>query len=206
MRLLAATVTVINAAVLAVWWRWERSGRGVELRARVNPLPLIGRGGDVAQMVPFAYPLLVAVAPGWFYEGWLNWSTGFDLALQGAGMVLWAAGLGVGLWAARAIGGYGAVSGVTVGHRLVRTGPYRYVRHPIYTAMIAIAVGTTFVFRSYLLLGIAAVSTLAHSWWASAEEALLGSPEGLAEEYRSYAASTGRFLPRLRRRARGPDR
>jgi protein-S-isoprenylcysteine O-methyltransferase Ste14 len=37
-----------------------------------------------------------------------------------------------------------------------------YVRHPIYTALIAIAVGTTLVFRSYLLLGVAALSIVTH--------------------------------------------
>jgi protein-S-isoprenylcysteine O-methyltransferase Ste14 len=145
------------------------------------------------------YPVLAVVAPGWAYEGWLNWSSGIDLVLQAAGLGLWALGLALGLWAARAMGGYGAVSGVTTDHQLVSEGPYRHVRHPIYTAIIAIAVGTTLVFRSYLLLGVAVLSIVAHRWWAAAEEKLLGSPEGLGEAYRAYAARTGRFLPRVRR-------
>jgi len=129
----------------------------------------------------------------------MNWSTGIDLVLQAAGLALWAAGIAVGLWAAQAIGGYGAFSGVTVEHQLVSDGPYRYVRHPIYTALIAIAVGTMLVFRSYLLLGVAALSIVTHLWWAAAEEKLLSSPEGLGDVYRAYASRTGRFLPRVRR-------
>lgn len=131
----------------------------------------------MAQVVPFVDPVLVVVAPGWAYEGWLNWSTGIDLVLQAAGLGLWALDIAVGVWAVKAIGGYGAVSGVTVDHQLVSDGPYRYVRHPIYTAIIAIAVGTTLVFRSYLLLGVAAWSIVTHLWWAAAEEKLLNSPE-----------------------------
>jgi hypothetical protein len=36
----------------------------------------------VAQVLPFVYPVLVVVAPGWAYEGWLNWSTGIDLVYR----------------------------------------------------------------------------------------------------------------------------
>ena len=60
---------------------------------------------------------------------------------------------------------------MTVDHRLVSDGPYRLF-HPVYTAMIAVAVGTTLVFRSYLLLGVAALSIVTHLWWAAAEEKL----------------------------------
>lgn len=188
-----------NAAAWMLWSRWERPGYEVELRARLQPLPLLRRGGNLIQIAPLVYPILVVSAPGWAYEGWFNWSTGTDPVLQAVGLGLWALGLAVGLWAARAIGGYGAVSGVTLDHRLVSDGPYRYVRHPIYTAVIAIAVGTTLIFRSYLLLGVAALSISAHLWWAAAEEQLLRSPEGLGNTYCIYASRTGRFLPKLRR-------
>jgi protein-S-isoprenylcysteine O-methyltransferase Ste14 len=198
-QVLAAVMAATNGLAWALWSRWERPGYDLELRAGLSPIPLIGRGGDLIQVVPFVYPVLVVVAPGWTYEGWSNWSTGIDLVLQGAGLGLWALGIALGLWAAHAMGGYGAVSGVTVDHQLVSDGPYRYVRHPIYTALIAIAVGTTLVFRSYLLLGVAALSIVTHLWWAAGEENLLSSPEGLGHDYRTYAYRTGRFLPRVRR-------
>jgi protein-S-isoprenylcysteine O-methyltransferase Ste14 len=201
-QLLAAVMAATNAAAWVLWSRWERPGYGVELRARLQPPPLIGRGGDLVQVAPLVYPVLVVVAPGWAYEGWLNWSTEIDLVLQAVGLGLWALGIAVGVWAVQAIGGYGAVSGVTVDHQLVSDGPYRYVRHPVYTAVIAIAVGTTLVFRSYLLLGVAALSIVTHLWWAVAEEKLLSSPEGLGDAYRTYASHTGRFLPRVRRARR----
>ena len=196
-------MAAVNATAWVMWSRWERPGYGVDLRARLQPHPLIARGGDLAQVAPLGYPVLVVAAPGWAYEGWMNWSTDIDLVLQAVGLGLWALGLAVGLWAAQAIGSYGAVGGVTVDHQLVSNGPYRYMRHPIYTALSATAAGTTLVFRSYLLLGVAAMTVVTHLWWATAEERLLSSLEGLGHVYDTYASSTGRFLPRLRR-ARPP--
>lgn len=198
-QVLAAVMVATNAATWMLWSRWERPGQGVELQIRLEPPRLIGWGGDLAQVGPLVYPALVVVAPGWAYEGWFNWSIGIDLVLQSVGLGLWASGIGVVIWAGREIGAYGAVTGVTADHRLVSDGPYRYVRHPVYTASVAIAVGTTLVFRSYLLLAVAVLSIVATRWWAAAEEEVLGAPEGLGNAYRSYASRTGRFLPRVRR-------
>jgi protein-S-isoprenylcysteine O-methyltransferase Ste14 len=101
--------------------------------------------------------------------------------------------------AARVVGRYLSVDGVTEGHELVTTGPYRYVRHPVYGAFTAVVAGLGLVFRSYLLAGVAAVWLVTALWWARAEEALLSSPEGLGDAYRIYSERTGRFLPRPRK-------
>lgn len=182
--------------------RWERPGRGAPLQTRLRPPPHIGWGGDLAQVAPLLYPILVVVAPGWGYDGWLNWSSGIDVVLQATGLSLWVLGVGVVVWAARVLGRYMAVSGVAVDHELVTSGPYRYVRHPVYGSSTAIAVGTALVFRSYLLVGVAAVWVAATLWWVGAEEELLASPEAFGDTYRAYADRTGRFLPRLRRAGR----
>lgn len=201
-QVMAALMAATNAVAWVLWTRWERPGHGVRLRASLQPPLLIGWGANLAQVAPLAYPLLVVVAPGWAYEGWLNWSTDVDPLLQAGGLGLWALGMVVGIWAARVIGAYMAFSGVAVSHQLVTGGPYRQVRHPVYTAMIMIAVGSAFVFRSYPLLGVAALSVLTHLWFATAEEKLLSSDDGMGEAYRSYASRTGRLLPRLRHPAR----
>jgi protein-S-isoprenylcysteine O-methyltransferase Ste14 len=197
-QLLAALMIVAHGAI---WWlvsRWERPGRAARLRARLQPPALIGRGGDLAQVVPLLYPAVVVVAPGWGYEGWFNWSSGMDLLLQGIGLGLWAAGIIVVVWAARVLGRYMSVDGLTVDHQLVTSGPYRYVRHPVYASFTAIAAGTSLVFRSYLLVGVAVGWVAASMWWVAAEEKLLASPQGFGDDYRAYARRTGRFLPRLR--------
>jgi protein-S-isoprenylcysteine O-methyltransferase Ste14 len=190
---------LLGAAHGVVWllgsW-WERPGRTAPLKASLHP-PLTARGGYVALVIPLLYPAVVIVSPEWGYEGWLNWSSPVDLVLLGAGLGLWAAGIVVLVWAARDLGRYLSVDGATEDHELVATGPYRYVRHPVYGSFTAIAAGLGLVFRSYLLAGVAVVWLAAAQCWVRAEEALLASPEGLGDTYRTYSERTGRFLPRL---------
>jgi protein-S-isoprenylcysteine O-methyltransferase Ste14 len=197
-QLLAALMTVGHGVTWLLVSRWERAGREARLLAELRPPALIGRGGDLAQVVPLLYPAVVVLAPGWGYDGWLNWSSGIELLLQGIGLGLWAAGIIVVVWAARVLGRYMSVDGLTVDHQLVTSGPYRYVRHPVYASFTAIAAGTSLVFRSYLLVGVAVGWVAASMWWVAAEEKLLASPQGFGDDYRDYTKRTGRFLPRLR--------
>jgi protein-S-isoprenylcysteine O-methyltransferase Ste14 len=197
-RLLAVLMSATHGVVCVVGSRWERPGRTAQLRASLRRPPLAVRGGYVALVVPLLYPVGAAIAPGWAYNGLLNWSSRIDAALQGVGLGLWAAGMIVLVWAARVLGGYMSQDGVTDDHEVVDSGPYRYVRHPVYVSFTAITVGLGLVFRSYLLMGVAAMWLAASLWWAAAEEALLSSPDGLGEAYRSYSERTGRFLPKLR--------
>jgi protein-S-isoprenylcysteine O-methyltransferase Ste14 len=197
-RLLAALMGAAHGVVWVLGSRWERPGRSAQLRVSVRRPPLAVRGGYVALVVPLVYPAVAVIAPGWSYEGVLNWSSRIDVPLQAVGLVLWSAGIIVLVWAARVLGGYMSQDGVTEDHEVVASGPYRYVRHPVYGAFTAIAAGLGMGFRSYLLVGVAAVWLASSVWWAAAEEALLSSPDGLGEAYRSYREMTGRFLPKLR--------
>jgi protein-S-isoprenylcysteine O-methyltransferase Ste14 len=198
-RLLAVLMGAVHGVVWLLATRWERPGRTASLRASLHP-PLAVRGGDVTLVVPLLlYPVVVAIAPEWGYEGLWSWSSRGDRALQGSGLGLWSAGVFVSIWASRILGRYLSVDGVAEDHELVASGPYRYVRHPVFGSFTAIAAGLGLVFRSYLLLGVAAVWLAAALWWARAEEALLASPVGLGDAYRSYRERTGRFLPRRRR-------
>ena len=198
LQLVAAFMATTNAVAWVLASRWERPGRSAELRAKVSHSSLVDGGGDLVQVVPFCYPAVALIAPGWANDGSSTWSTDFDFSLQMLGLGLWGAGIAMAIWAARSIGAYGAFSGVALDHQLVSDGPYRYIRHPVYTSLIAVAVGTTLVFRSYLLLGIAALSIFAHLRWAAGEEKLLASTQGLGDAYRTYASRTGRFLPRFK--------
>ena len=62
------------------------------------------------------------------------------------GTVLLAAGLGFSVWARRHLGrNWSAHVVVKQDHALVRTGPYRYVRHPIYSGLLLAFVGMALV-------------------------------------------------------------
>jgi protein-S-isoprenylcysteine O-methyltransferase Ste14 len=60
-----------------------------------------------------------------------------------AGAILCIAGLGIAIWARRTLAGNWS-SNVTFkqGHELIKTGPYRFARHPIYTGLLLMAFGT----------------------------------------------------------------
>ena len=79
---------------------------------------------------------------------------------------------------------------------LVTSGVYRFVRHPIYSALLVLGIGLVVIGASlwhvatYLLL----VMLLAHK--ARAEERLLTQRY---EGYATYAGTTGRFVPGIGR-------
>jgi protein-S-isoprenylcysteine O-methyltransferase Ste14 len=83
------------------------------------------------------------------------------------------------------------------GGELRSTGLYRYVRHPIYTGVIALAVGSAIPTGSVAI----AVATVALAAWlaikARWEERRLGARY---PGYAAYAARTPRFIPSPRRR------
>lgn len=92
---------------------------------------------------------------------------------------------------------------VQQGHRLVQEGPYRRIRHPVYTAIITVAAGQSLFLLSPAVAILAVVLVVLANYRAALEEALLKSPEAFGGIYDEYIARTGRFLPRMR--SRPPD-
>ncbi len=84
------------------------------------------------------------------------------------------------------------------GHRVVDTGPYRLVRHPIYTGFIAAAWALALIEATPLCLAGALVLTLTMSLKARAEEGFLRRELGAAG-YDAYAARTPMLVPFLPR-------
>jgi protein-S-isoprenylcysteine O-methyltransferase Ste14 len=80
-------------------------------------------------------------------------------------------------------------------HTLITSGPYRFVRHPIYSGYLALLLGSGLGMLNVWLLLIWPLSFLAILIQAGAEERLLLSKFGQA--YRIYASGTGCLIPRL---------
>ncbi|NIK60195.1 methyltransferase [Kribbella shirazensis] len=198
MRFLAMVMGAAQGTLWLLAARWEAPGREVDVRARLPRPPAWVRAGYFTLVVPLVYPAVVAIAPGWGYAGPLNWSSPVDAILQGLGVAAWTAGVCVLVWASRAMGHFTGIDGVAEGQELVTSGPYRYVRHPIYACFTLVVIGLALTFRSYLLVAVTAVWLVASLWWVSAEEALLSSAEGFGDRYQAYRRTTGRFLPRVR--------
>jgi protein-S-isoprenylcysteine O-methyltransferase Ste14 len=83
------------------------------------------------------------------------------------------------------------------GHRLVQTGPYSRIRHPSYAAYMLSFLGLLLMVPSVVTLVIL-VGIPGYYYVTVPEEDLLVSRFG--DEYREYAARTGKFLPRTRKR------
>ena len=83
--------------------------------------------------------------------------------------------------------------------QLIVTGPYVYVRHPIYAISTAMAGASVLANPSALMAGAAFVHMILLHWEARREEQHLLNVHG--EAYRAYCQTTGRFMPRFRGRA-----
>ncbi len=82
--------------------------------------------------------------------------------------------------------------------KLVVRGAYRYVRNPMYVAVIAIILGQVLLFASWPLLIYAAVIGLAfHLFVVFYEEPTLARTYG--EEYEQYRSAVPRWIPRVNR-------
>ena len=119
-----------------------------------------------------------------------------DARIVWAGVALTWVGTAVAIWARYCIGEYWSAR-VTLkeGHQLIRSGPYAYVRHPIYTGMLVGCIGTALVVGEWR--GVLAVVLLWVGHWRKAlrEESLLTQEFG--EEYAAYRRSTGFLFPHL---------
>ncbi len=118
--------------------------------------------------------------------------------LQLLGFVLMLSGGLLLLWARRALGKFMRFEiMVTEGHKLVTEGPYRWIRHPAYTATMLLLVGLSLLYTNPVLGFFTATTAATAVYRARKEEDLLGSSDGFSKEYLEYKARTGRFLPKL---------
>lgn len=87
---------------------------------------------------------------------------------------------------------------------LVRGGVYRYLRHPQYVGLMLVSLGALIDWATLPLLILWPVLVRQYVRLAAQEERMLATKFG--GECREYAAGTGRFLPRLFRRAERPGK
>ena len=101
--------------------------------------------------------LLFSIRPRWGPLSWRFLPTGLAVFFAGVGLTI--LGLSFAIWARYHLGSYwsGAVT-IKQDHRLIRTGPYAVVRHPIYTGILLAMLGTAVAIgelRGLLAVGLA---------------------------------------------------
>jgi protein-S-isoprenylcysteine O-methyltransferase Ste14 len=138
--------------------------------------------------------LVVLLAPipgltGWFLPQQPHYLVPLGAIIQAAFILL-------AVWARRHLGrNWSAAVRIGEDHELVRTGPYRLLRHPIYTAMLGMFVGTAIASSQYhALLGLA-ILVLAYVRKTRMEEQILHQTFGV--EYDAYRRDTWALVPFL---------
>jgi protein-S-isoprenylcysteine O-methyltransferase Ste14 len=150
--------------------------------------------------------IFLVLAPGtvaglipWWMTRWRIESSAIArLPVRAAGAILVAAGIVVLLdsFARFALKGLGTPAPVFPTRHLVVSGLYRYVRNPMYVAVLSVIVGQALVFGSTRLLEYAALPWLAaHIFVLAYEEPTLRATFGA--EYETYRAGVPRWIPRF---------
>jgi protein-S-isoprenylcysteine O-methyltransferase Ste14 len=109
------------------------------------------------------------------------------------GLALFAAGLGFAIWARVHIGrNWGHPMSQKEDPELVTSGPYRYVRHPIYSGIILAGVGTAVGLGWPVLLAVG-LAAIYFSYSATVEERFM--TEQFPETYPAYRSTTKMLVP-----------
>ncbi len=180
-------------------WRVSSPGDGILVRLGLSAGGGNREGNLSSALISFFGSLAVTAALVYgIMPGWIEWGA--------VPMAAWLRWIGVGLsagtvplliWVHYALDKNWSV-GVVIrsGHTLVSSGPYRWVRHPMYTAVHVWGAGF-FLLSANLVVGLLFFATAAvAAARAGREEASL--IEQFGDQYVAYMERTGRFLPRLR--------
>lgn len=85
------------------------------------------------------------------------------------------------------------------GHALITSGPYKYIRHPMYLVYILFNFGLFLICLNLVLLGIILLGLITVVSRMRVEEEMM--IEQFGDEYQEYMKHTGRLFPRLRRKS-----
>ena len=189
----------LNNLILFSWVAWEAIWF---LAARLNHKKTIKAENIVTffrRMLPPIIAFAVALAlTHHFWPGHLTEPLSSPRPLWGSavGMALLCLGFALTFWARVTLGGNwsGRIT-LKQDHELITTGPYRFVRHPIYTGLILALLGSAIVEETLLLVFVLIAVTWGFVIKARIEESYMLVNFGT--RYEDYRALTGLLLPRL---------
>jgi protein-S-isoprenylcysteine O-methyltransferase Ste14 len=115
--------------------------------------------------------------------------------LQSIGLVLLLMGLGLAVWARVHLGrNWGTPMSEKMDAELVTTGPYQYIRNPIYSGIILAAIGTSVAISWYWLVAVILMGTY-FVYSANVEEQTM--LRLFPDTYPEYKRSTKKLIPFL---------
>jgi protein-S-isoprenylcysteine O-methyltransferase Ste14 len=194
---MAVAVLVLEAVFFAVAFGFRTV---VQLRTtgdtgwRLRSDGAVAAIGSAALLAALLLAVAAAVAD---LAGLARWSALDAPAVAVTGVTLMVAGSALTVWAQLAMGASWRI-GYDPAERtaLVTRGPFRFVRNPIYTAMLVTMIGLALALPNVVSATLLAVSCVALEIQVRAvEEPYLLRTH--PDEYAEYLARTGRFVPRL---------
>ena len=180
---------IVGPMWLAIFVIWAISGLSVK--------DTVGSRSDARARL-----LVYGVMLGWF----ILFSRGFRTGLLAerfvpmgpaaayTGLALTVVGLGFALWARFAIGrNWGSLITVQEGHKVIRSGPYAIVRHPIYSGFMLATLGTAIVFG--VVGGLVGTALVVVSWGYKSRLEERFMVEQFGAEYEDYRRHVKALIP-----------
>ena len=190
-RLVFAVVFLLLFGIVGTYRRKAQAGRRIDYSKEGSAMLIALRLGG---LLLWGYCLLYVA-----YPRLLDWSF-FDVPpeLRWVGAAVAIVLIPFVVSAQRALGRNVSPTVIThEDHELVTSGPYRWVRNPLYTAGVLLFTSLGLVSASWYLIAGAALTFALVRLRLPKEETELEARFG--QEYRDYARRTGRFLPRWSR-------
>jgi protein-S-isoprenylcysteine O-methyltransferase Ste14 len=117
---------------------------------------------------------------------WLRW-TGFALGLVTVAFWTWTQVTLDTQWSAQLQ--------LKQEHKLITSGPYAFIRHPLYAGMLGWALSLALLTANWIFVGICVLSFAGLLWRVPKEEQMM--IDAFGDEYRDYMKRTGRYFPKL---------
>jgi protein-S-isoprenylcysteine O-methyltransferase Ste14 len=152
--------------------------------------------GAIAALVTIVFGFEYIFAPGTFefaylidYPTWLRWVGALMLAIGIS--LLWSAHHSLGM-------SFHSLVVQKEDQELVKSGPYKWIRHPIYTAYFFNYIGGGLLASNWVLtfIPVLCFGLMVHLRLGEEEAAMI---EMFGDDYRQYMDRTGKFLPKIGR-------
>jgi protein-S-isoprenylcysteine O-methyltransferase Ste14 len=191
LRIILPLVLVLFVAHRAYYVRAHTKPEDATLKKREEGT--ISKVAGLLGMIGLVSVVVFTINPNWLafanlsFPGWLRW-VGVGIAICGFALLQWAQVTLGKSWS--------DIPRMMTDQTLITSGPYRFIRHPIYSAFILI-LGSTFFISANWLIGIAWIGMTVLEVFSRIgfEENLM--IEYFGTQYLEYMKRTGQLLPKV---------
>ena len=190
-RILAAIILFTGISISVYFRRKADRESGEKISRSVDGkvlMTIIRIGG----LLLWFSPLIYLINPKWMAWSKLGWPVG----IRWLGVLVGLLCVAAIYWLFSSIGsGITPTSATRKQHILVMSGPYRWIRHPLYTIGSSLFVSFGMMADNWFIAALGILTFILMAIRTPKEEANL--IEKFGDEYREYMKRTGRFLPKL---------